>query len=83
MSSHCSWGSQGKNTEVVYNSLLQWTIGSKLWKEYLKAVYCHPAHLTSMQSTSQEMPGWMKHKLESRFSREISIASDMHMAPPL
>ena len=42
-------------------------IGSKLGKEYIKAVYCHPADLTSMQSTSCEMPGWMKHKLESRF----------------
>ena len=40
--------------------------GSKLRKEYVKGVYCHPAYLTSMQSTSHEMPGWMKHKLESR-----------------
>ena len=40
--------------------------GSKLWKEYVKAVCCHPADLTSMQSISWEMPGWMKHKLESR-----------------
>ena len=46
--------------------------GSKLGKEYIKAVYCHPAYLTSMQSTSCEMPGWMKHKLESRFPGEIS-----------
>ena len=83
MSSHCSWGSQGKNTEVVYNSLLQWTTGSKSGKEYLKTVYCHPAYLTSIQSTSQEMPGWMKHMLESRLSGEISKASDMHMTPPL
>ena len=43
----------------------QWT-GSKLGKEYIKAVYCHPAYLTSMQSISCEMPGWIKHKLESR-----------------
>ena len=50
----------------------QWT-GSKLGKEYIKAVYCHPAYLTYMQSTSCEMPGWMKHKLESRLLREISI----------
>ena len=42
----------------------QWT-GSKLEKEYIKAVYCHPAYLTSMQTTSYEMSGWMKHKLES------------------
>ena len=54
----------------------QWT-GSKLGKEYVKAVYCHPAYLTSLQSTSCEMPGWMKHKLESRLPGEISITSEM------
>ena len=59
----------------------QWT-DSKLGKEYIKAVYCHPAYLTYMQSTSSEMPGWMKHKLESRFLWEISITSDMQMTPP-
>ena len=47
--------------------------GSKLGKEFVKAVYCHPAYLTYMQSTSCEMPGWMKHKLISRFLGEISI----------
>ena len=47
--------------------------GSKLGKEYITAVYCHPAYLTSMQSTSCEMPSWMKHKLESRFPGEISV----------
>ena len=57
--------------------------GSKSEKEYVKAVYCHPAYLTSMQSTSCEMPGWMKHKLESRLSSEISITSDTQMTPPL
>ena len=57
--------------------------GSKLGKEYGKAVYCHPAYLTSMQSTSCEMPGWMKHKLELRFPGEISITSDMQRTPPL
>ena len=51
--------------------------GSKSGKEYFKAVYCHPAYLTYMQSTSQEMLGWMKHKLESRLSGEISITSDL------
>ena len=51
--------------------------GFKLVKEYIKAVYCQPAYLTSMQSTSCEMPGWMKHKLESRLPGEISITSDM------
>ena len=57
--------------------------GSKLGKEYIKAVYCHPAYLTSMQSTSWEMLGWRKHKLESRLLREISITSDMQMTPSL
>ena len=57
--------------------------GSKLRKEYVKAVYCHPAYLTSMQSTSGEMLGWRKHKLQSRLPGEISITSDMHMTPPL
>ena len=50
---------------------------SKSGKEYIKAVYCHPAYLTYMQSTSCEMPVWMKHKLESRLLGEISITSDM------
>ena len=54
---------------------------SKLGKEYIKAVYCHPDYLTSMQSTSYEMLGWMKHKLESRLLREMSITSDMQMIP--
>ena len=53
--------------------------GSKSGKEYIKAVYYHPAYLTYMQSTSCEMPGWMKHKLESKFPGEISITSDMEM----
>ena len=57
--------------------------GSKLRKEYIKAVYCHPASLTYMQCTWCEMPGWMKHKLESRLPGEISITSDMQMTPPL
>ena len=52
--------------------------GSKSGKEHVKAVYCHPAYLTYMQSTSWEMLGWMKHKLESRLPGEISITSDMH-----
>ena len=57
--------------------------GSKLRKEYVKAIYCHPAYLTSMQSTSSEMLGWMKHKLESRLPGEISITSYMQMTPLL
>ena len=56
--------------------------GSKLGKECVKAVYCHPAYMTYMQSTSCEMPGWMKHKLQSRLMRKISITSDMQMTPP-
>ena len=57
--------------------------GSKLGKEYIKAVYCHPAYLTYMQSTLCEMLGWMKYKLESRLPAEISITSDIQMTPPL
>ena len=55
--------------------------GSKLGKEYVKAVYCHPAYLTSVQSTSLKVPGWRK--LESRLLREISIKSVVQMTPPL
>ena len=54
-------------------------IGSKLGKEYEKAVYCHPAYLTYMQSTSCKMPSWMKHKLKSRLLGELSTTSDMQM----
>ena len=57
--------------------------GSKWEKEYIKVVYCHPAYLTYMQSTSWEMLGWRKHKLESRLLGEISITSDMQMTQPL
>ena len=57
--------------------------GSKSRKEYVKAIYCHPAYLIYMQSTSCEMPGWMKHKLESKLLGETSISSDMQMTPPL
>ena len=57
--------------------------GSKQEKEYVKAVYCHPAYLTYMQSTSWETLGWKKHKQESRLPGEISITSDMQMTPPL
>ena len=56
--------------------------GSKLGKEYVKAVYCHPVYLTYTQSISCEMPGWMKLKLESRLPGEVSITSDMQMIPP-
>jgi len=57
--------------------------GSKSGKEYVKVLYCHPAYLTYLKSISCEMPAWMKHKLESRLSGEISITSDMQMTPPL
>ena len=57
--------------------------GSKLGKEYVKDIYGHLAYLIYMQSTSCEMLGWLKHKLESRFLGEISITSDMQMIPPL
>ena len=57
--------------------------GSKSGKEYIKAVYCHPAYLTYMQGTSCEIPGWMKYKVESGLPGEISTTSDMQMTPPL
>ena len=53
--------------------------GSKLGKEYVKAIYCHPDCLTSMQSTSCEMPGWRNHKLDRRSPGKISTTSDMPM----
>ena len=57
--------------------------GSKSGQEYVKAVYCHPAYLTYMQIMSCEMPGWMKHKLESRLQGEVSMTSHMQMTLPL
>ena len=57
-------------------------IGSELRKQYVKAVYCHSAYLVSMQSTSYEMLGWMKLKLESRLLGEITVTSDMQKTPP-
>ena len=57
--------------------------GSKSGKEYVKAPYCHPVYLTYIQCTSCKMPGWIKHKLESRWPGEISITSDTQMIPPL
>ena len=60
----------------------QW-IGSKLGREYIKIVYCHPAYLTYTQSTSCEILDCMKHKLESRLPGEISMISDMQRTPPL
>ena len=60
----------------------QWA-GSKLGKEYIKAVYCHPAYLTYMQNMTYKMLGWMKHRLESRLMGEMSVTSDMQMTSPL
>ena len=57
--------------------------GSKLRKDYVKAVYCHPAYITYMQSTSGKMLDWMKHKMESRLLEEISMTSDTQITPPL
>ena len=68
--------------EKLEPDMEQWT-GSKLGNVYVKAVYSHPTYLTYMQSTSREMPGWMKHKLESRFPGKLSVTSDVHMIPPL
>ena len=69
-------------SEVIEPDMEQRT-GSKLGKEHVKAVYCHAAYLTYMQSTSCEMQGWMKHKLESRLQEEISVTSVMQVTPPL
>ena len=70
------------NKQQLELDMEQWT-GSKLGKEFNKAVYCHPAYLTYMQSISWDMLGWMKHKQESMLLGEISIISDMQMTPPL
>ena len=66
------------NKQQLELGMKQWT-GSKLGKEYVKAVYCHPAYLTYMQSTSCKMPGWMNHKVESILLGEISTTSDMQI----
>ena len=67
--------------EQQLESDMEQQTGSKLGKEYVKAVYCHSTYLTSMKSTSCEMPGWMNHKLESRLPGEISITLDIQMIP--
>ena len=72
---------QVKNQQLEQD--IEQQTGSKLGKEYIKSVYCHPSYLTYMQSTSREMPGWMKHKLESRLTGEISATSDMQMTQSL
>ena len=68
---------QAKNQQLELD--MEQQTGSKLGKEYVKAVYCHPAYLTHMQSTSRKMLDWMKHNLELRLTGEISITSDMQI----
>ena len=72
---------QGRKQQLELD--MEQQTGSKQKREYVKAVYCHPAYLTYMQSRSCEMLGWIKHKPESRQPGEISITSDMQMTPPL
>ena len=78
-----SWKSCMQAKKQWFEPDMKQQTGSKLGKEYIKAVYGHPAYLTYMQSTSQETLGWRKHKLESRLPGEISITSDMQTIPPL
>ena len=70
---------QDKNQKLELD--MEQLTGSKLGKQYVKAVYCHPAYLTYMQSISRKMLGWIKHKLESRLAGEISTISDTDMNP--
>ena len=82
---HILFGNQ-TSSNILFNYLepdMEQQTGCRLGKEYIKAVCCHPAYLTYMQSTSCETLGWMKHKLGSRFPGEISITSDTQMIPPL
>ena len=73
-------------TIIVIEATVRTRHGTTDWfqigKVYVKAVYCHPAYLIYMQSTSCEMLGWMKHKLESRLP-EVPLTSNMQMTPPL
>ena len=80
---HASWEicMQVKKQQLELD--MEQLIGSKSGKEYIKAVYSHPAYLIYMQSTSCKMLGWIKHKLKSRLLGETSITSDMQMTPPL
>ena len=77
-----SWEICVQNKKQQLELDMEQQTGSKLRKEYVKAVYCHPAYLTYM-NTSRERPGWMKHKQESRLPGEISITSYTQMTPPL
>ena len=75
------WEICTKVTKQQLEPRMEQQAGSKLGKENVNAVYCHHAYLTYMQSTSQEMPDCMKHKLKSRLLGEISTASDTQMIP--
>ena len=79
---HASWETYMQVRKQQLELDMEQQTGSKSENEYLKAIYCNPAYLTSMQSTTWEMLGWRKHKLESRLLGEISITSDMQ-TPPL
>ena len=78
-----SWETDMKVKKQQLEPDMEQQIGSKLGKEYFKAVYFHTAYLAYMQSTSCKMLGWMKHKLEAKLPGEISIISDIQMTPPL
>ena len=78
----CLLRNQYAGQEATVRTRHEKRTGSKMGKASVKAVFCHHAYLTYMQSTSCEMPGWMKLKLESRSPGEISITSDMLMTPP-
>ena len=82
-----TWPASWEICRQVRKQQLDWTWNNRLVPNrkrlYIKVVYCHPAYLTYMQSTSSEMLDWMKHNLESRLLGEISITSDMQMTPPL
>ena len=72
---------QVKKQQLELN--MEQQIGSKFGKEYVKAIYCHPAYLTYIHSTSWETLGWKKHTVESRLLGEISVTSDTQMTPPM
>ena len=79
---HSSWEILMQVKKQQLQLHMEQRTGSKLGMEYDRAVFCHPAYSTYMQSTSCEMLGWMKHKLESRFPGQVSITSDTQMTPP-
>ena len=70
-----------RNLSAPSKADMEQLTGSKLGKEYDKAIYCHPVYLTYMQNTSCEIMSWMNHKLESRLLGKISVTSDMQMIP--